>query len=128
MKKKKSFKKLLIFSIIIMLIGWGFFIYAHIDTHQVEVIKEMGIYKSEPNGFASDFGLFAIFLGIAGIIASFILKTSVNTVDSIKKSKQKKADEEDALDTLKELKERLDNGRITKEEYDKKKAILMERL
>lgn len=126
MKKKKSFKKLLILSIIIMLIGWGLLIYAHIDTHLVEIIT--GVYKSEANGSALGLGAFAIVIGIAGIIVSFVLKISVNKVNSIKKSKQKKADEEDALDTLKELKERLDNGRITKEEYDKKKAILMERL
>ncbi len=126
MKKKKSFKKLLIFSIIIMLIGFGLLIYANTDTHQVEIIT--GVYKSEANGSALGLGAFAIVIGIVGIIASFILKTSVNKVDSIKENKQKKADEEDALDTLKELKERLDNGRITQEEYDKKKAILMERL
>ena len=124
--KKKKFTKLLILSIVIMIIGIIAIIYAYTDTQQIEIIS--GVYKSKANQSALEFGGFAFVVGISGIITSIILKVSVNKASSIKENKQKKADEEDALETLKELKERLDSGRITKEEYDKKKEILMERL
>ena len=124
--KKKKFTKLLILSIVIMIIGIIAIIYAYTDTQQIEIIS--GVYKSKANQSVLGFGGFAVIVGFGGIIANIILKISINKANSIKENKQKKADEEDTLETLKELKERLDSGRITKEEYDKKKEILMERL
>lgn len=117
-KLKKNFIIMLVISIIIFVAGIGIFMSA-------EYTDWYG--KTQLDEEQRNAGTIVIVVGVSCLIGSFLYKNYNDKKLSIQKEKDQK-DINDIENTLKELKNMYQNKEITKEEYDKRKEILLNRL
>lgn len=117
-KFKRNFIIVLVIAIIICIIGLGIFVSA-------ESTDWFGkTYIDEEQRSA---GTIIIVIGVIGILGSFIYRYNINKKIKMKKENEKK-EVDDIQNTLDKLKQLYQNKEISKEEYEKRKAILLKRL